>query len=57
MRTDRRVYLFLAAAGACFALTRIAPSDARSLATGLGVVYVMLALVVLLDWIGRNRRS
>ncbi len=52
---DRRSAFFLVAAGACFLLVPVAQSEYRGIAAGLGVVYVVLALLSFLDDRGRAR--
>jgi len=47
---DRRAVFFLIAAVACFALIPAADVQYRSLAGGLGVVYVLLAIASFADY-------
>ena len=46
---DRRVPFFLVAAAACFLLVLPSPEEFRKLAGGVGVIYLVLAVVCFLD--------
>jgi hypothetical protein len=54
MRLDRRVPFFLFVAALCFALVPFADKGLRHVPIIVGFVYVVLALVFLLDWLGRR---
>ena len=55
--SDRRISFFLIAALACFLLIPLCPREFRWVAGMLGVVYVVLAALVALEVVGRNRRD
>lgn len=52
---DRRALFFVAAAVLCFALVPIADEKYRPISIGTGVVYLVFALLSLLDAISRGR--
>jgi hypothetical protein len=52
---DRRAAFFLLAAALCFVLVPIADHEHRWVASGLGVVYVLLALASFLDARSKDR--
>jgi hypothetical protein len=57
MRLDRRVPFFLFVAGLCFALVPFADKGLRHVPIIVGIVYVVLALLFLFDWLGRRSTS
>jgi hypothetical protein len=54
---DRRALFFLVAAGACFVLVPVTPSDLRWFTLALAVVYVLLAAASALDNRSRSREG
>ena len=54
---DRRVPFFLVAAVACFSLVVPAPEEFRGLAAGVGVSYLVLAVLCFLDDRSRSSRD
>jgi hypothetical protein len=50
---DRRAAFFLVAATACFLLVPVGEPDFRGVAVAVGCVYVVLAVLVVLDRRGR----
>lgn len=57
MRFDRRVTLFAILAAVCFALTPLADEQYDHVPPIIGVVYVVLALLFLVDWALRARNG
>ena len=54
---DRRAAFFLGAALICFALVPVGLEEHRKVAVVVGCVYVLLAVLSLLDGWGRRRRD
>lgn len=57
MRLDRRVPFFATMAVVCFALVPLADRPLRYVPTVTGIVYVVLAVLFLLDWLSRRTES
>jgi hypothetical protein len=53
---DRRAAFFFGAALLCFALVPVGLEEHRTIAVIVGCVYVGLALLSMLDAVGRRRR-
>ena len=53
--TDKRLWFFLGAAAVCGLMVPLAPPDLRWVPEVTAVVYVVLAVLVGLDSINRNR--
>ena len=53
--SDRRVWFFLAAALACALLIPVSPSEFRWVAEVTALVYLVLAVLVVLDTLSRRR--
>jgi hypothetical protein len=54
--SDRRFSFFLAAAAICAGLVPLAPAEFRWVPAATAVAYVVLAILVALDSISRQRR-
>lgn len=57
MRLDRRVPFFALVAVVCFALVPAAEPKLRYVPTWVGIVYVVLAVLFLIDWLGRRSEA
>jgi hypothetical protein len=55
MRFERRVIMFAVLAVVCFVLVPFADESYRNVPLVTGCVYVVLALLFLLDWWSRSR--
>ena len=51
MRLDRRVPFFAMMSVVCFALVPLADANLRYVPTITGIVYVVLAVLFLVDWL------
>jgi hypothetical protein len=54
MKLDRRVPFFAIVALICFALVPVADTKLRYVPITTGIVYLVLSVVFLLDWLSRR---
>ncbi len=57
MRLDRRVPFFAIVAVVCFALIPAAEPKLRYVPTVVGITYVVLSVLFLLDWLSRRSEA
>jgi len=57
MRLDRRVPFFAVVAVVCFALVPAAEPKLRYVPTAVGITYVVLSVLFLLDWLSRRAEA